>query len=69
MLLRALGWVTDRCDRCFGYAQGVMGGLLTVPQFLDRFPQVNTSNPAQTPFHNAWVTGMFAITQRYKALH
>ena len=39
-----------------------MGGLLTVPQFLDRFPQVNTLDPAQTPFHNAWVTGRFTMT-------
>ncbi|KAF2267767.1 hypothetical protein CC78DRAFT_591201 [Lojkania enalia] len=32
------------CFLCFGYAQGVLGGLLTVPAFLDRFPQVNTIN-------------------------
>jgi len=32
-----------------------MGGLLTVQQFLDRFPQVDIVN--QSSFHNAWVTG------------
>lgn len=35
-----------------------MGGLLTVPQFLSRFPQLDTLDPAQTSFHNAWVTGV-----------
>ena len=43
-------------QRCFGYAQGVMGGLLTVQQFLDRFPQVDIVN--ESSFHNAWVAGM-----------
>jgi hypothetical protein len=32
-----------------------MGGLLTVQQFLDRFPQVDIVN--HSSFHNAWVTG------------
>lgn len=58
--------MTDRCDRCFGYAQGVMGGLLTVRPFLDRFPQVDILDPAQTSFHNAWVTGTFGIIVRIK---
>lgn len=35
-----------------------MGGLLTVPQFLDRFPQLDALDPAQTSFHSAWVVGM-----------
>ena len=38
-----------------------MGGLLTVPQFLNRFPQLDTLDPSQTSFHNAWVTGEFKI--------
>ncbi|PSR93860.1 major facilitator superfamily transporter monosaccharide [Coniella lustricola] len=29
----------------FGYDQGVMGGLLTLPSFLQYFPQVDTANP------------------------
>jgi len=33
-----------------------MGGLLTVQQFLNRFPQVDIVNDGS--FHNAWVTGM-----------
>jgi hypothetical protein len=33
-----------------------MGGLLTVQQFLDRFPQVDIVN--QSSFKNAWVAGM-----------
>jgi MFS family permease len=33
-----------------------MGGLLTVPAFLERFPQVNIID--NNSFHNAWVTGL-----------
>ncbi|KAG9185581.1 hypothetical protein G6011_06912 [Alternaria panax] len=33
-----------------------MGGLLTVQQFLDRFPQVDIVN--ESSFHNAWVAGL-----------
>jgi MFS family permease len=33
-----------------------MGGLLTVPAFLERFPQVNIVD--NSSFHNAWVTGL-----------
>ncbi|KAK4543135.1 hypothetical protein LTR36_005913 [Oleoguttula mirabilis] len=29
----------------FGYDQGVMGGLLTLPSFLKHFPQIDTVNP------------------------
>jgi MFS family permease len=32
-----------------------MGGLLTVPAFLERFPQVDIISSSS--FHNAWVTG------------
>jgi hypothetical protein len=39
-----------------------MGGLLTVPQFLERFPQLDTLDPATTSFHNAWVTGTSYMT-------
>jgi hypothetical protein len=52
--------------RCYGYAQGVMGGLLTVPAFLDRFPQVDIVNSSS--FHNAWVTGMYN-QRRYHVLY
>jgi hypothetical protein len=47
---------TDSLDRCYGYAQGVMGGLLTVPAFLERFPEVDIINSSS--YHDAWVTGM-----------
>lgn len=33
-----------------------MGGLLTVPAFLERFPQVDIITSSS--FHNAWVTGL-----------
>ncbi|ORY07147.1 and other transporter-domain-containing protein [Clohesyomyces aquaticus] len=29
----------------FGYDQGVMGGLLTLPSFLKYFPEIDTANP------------------------
>lgn len=29
----------------FGYDQGVMGGLLTLPSFLEHFPQINVQKP------------------------
>jgi MFS family permease len=34
-----------------------MGGLLTVQPFLNRYPQINGLDPAQTSFHTAWVIG------------
>ena len=37
-----------------------MGGLLTVQQFLSRFPQVDIVNDAS--FHDAWVTGTLKNT-------
>ncbi|KAF1972620.1 general substrate transporter, partial [Bimuria novae-zelandiae CBS 107.79] len=54
-LQSAISLVCGLCFLCFGYAQGVMGGLLTVPAFLDRFPQVDTVNNASA--HNAKVQG------------
>ena len=30
--------------RLFGYDQGVMGGLLTLPSFVQTFPEINTNN-------------------------
>lgn len=32
-------WLTNILD------QGVMGGLLTLPSFLDLFPQINVTKP------------------------
>jgi ABC-type thiamin/hydroxymethylpyrimidine transport system permease subunit len=54
-LASAISITCGLCFLCFGYAQGVMGGLLTVQQFLDRFPQVDIVN--ESSFHNAWVAG------------
>ncbi|KAH6621863.1 hypothetical protein C7974DRAFT_434989 [Boeremia exigua] len=57
-LAAVISGVCGLCFLCFGYAQGVLGGLLTVPQFLERFPQVDTLDPAQASFHSSWVTGL-----------
>ncbi|KAF9728745.1 hypothetical protein PMIN04_012569 [Paraphaeosphaeria minitans] len=54
-LKSAISLVCGLCFLCFGYAQGVMGGLLTVPAFLERFPQVDTIN--NDSYHNAKVQG------------
>jgi hypothetical protein len=35
-----------------------MGGLLTVPAFLERFPQVDIVSSSS--FHSAWITGTFS---------
>ncbi|KAJ4350396.1 uncharacterized protein N0V89_009017 [Didymosphaeria variabile] len=54
-LKSAISLVCGLCFLCFGYAQGVMGGLLTVPAFLNRFPQVDTIN--NDSYYNAKVQG------------
>ncbi|KAI1437520.1 general substrate transporter [Xylaria sp. CBS 124048] len=42
----AIGFVAG-CDfLLFGYDQGVMGGILTMPQFLAVFPSINPDDPA-----------------------
>ncbi|KAI1305713.1 general substrate transporter [Xylaria venustula] len=42
----AVGFVAG-CDfLLFGYDQGVMGGILTMPQFLNIFPSIDPSDPA-----------------------
>jgi hypothetical protein len=46
-----------------------MGGLLTVRPFLNRFPQVDILDPAQTAFHDAWVTGEPRITRYTQTLY
>ncbi|KAH7551663.1 hypothetical protein BM1_09297 [Bipolaris maydis] len=55
-LATAISVTCGFCFLCFGYAQGVMGGLLTVQQFLVRFPQLDIANDVS--FHDAWVTGL-----------
>ncbi|KAF2471210.1 general substrate transporter [Lindgomyces ingoldianus] len=44
----------------FGYDQGVMGGLLTLPSFLEHFPQINTANPppGSTKSHASNIQGI-----------
>ncbi|TKX25582.1 sugar transporter-like protein 12 [Elsinoe australis] len=45
----------------FGYDQGVLGGLLTLPSFLKRFPEIDTVNPP--PGRDAkWASNVQAIT-------
>jgi hypothetical protein len=50
-----LTWTVQFRCRCFGYAQGVLGGLLTVPAFLDRFPQMDILQ--DSTIHTARIVG------------
>ncbi|KAF4552316.1 Sugar (and other) transporter-like protein 46 [Elsinoe fawcettii] len=45
----------------FGYDQGVLGGLLTLPSFLAKFPDIDTQNPP-TGRDEAWASNIQAIT-------
>ncbi|KAF2727608.1 hypothetical protein EJ04DRAFT_581922 [Polyplosphaeria fusca] len=56
----AISTVCGLCFLCFGYAQGVLGGLLTVPAFLEKFPQLDNIN--NTSFHNARYQGITVAT-------
>ncbi|GAB7345827.1 hypothetical protein MBLNU457_4084t1 [Dothideomycetes sp. NU457] len=41
----AIGIIAGMDFLLFGYDQGVMGGLLTLPVFLNQFPEINDKNP------------------------
>ncbi|KAI1812876.1 general substrate transporter [Poronia punctata] len=47
---KSLNWAIGLIAGCdfllFGYDQGVMGGILTMHQFLDAFPSINPDDPA-----------------------
>ncbi|KAH7383926.1 hypothetical protein BKA66DRAFT_549356 [Pyrenochaeta sp. MPI-SDFR-AT-0127] len=55
-LTTAISATCGLCFLCYGYAQGVMGGLLTVTPFIEHFPEVDIVTSLS--FHNAWVTGL-----------
>ncbi|RCI11979.1 hypothetical protein L249_4586 [Ophiocordyceps polyrhachis-furcata BCC 54312] len=46
---KGLNWAIGAVAGCdfllFGYDQGVMGGILTLPVFLDQFPDINDKDP------------------------
>ncbi|POR35785.1 Sugar transporter STL1 [Tolypocladium paradoxum] len=50
---RPLNWAIGAIAGCdfllFGYDQGVMGGILTLPIFLSQFPDINDQDPAISP--------------------
>ncbi|CAK1365057.1 unnamed protein product [Cercospora beticola] len=46
----------------FGYDQGVMGGLLTLPSFLDHFPEIDTQHPERTGRTASEVSNIQGIT-------
>ncbi|PVH93193.1 general substrate transporter, partial [Periconia macrospinosa] len=43
------------CFLCFGYAQGVLGGLLTVPAFLEQFSELDLASDHTA--HRSWIIG------------
>lgn len=45
-------------DRLFGYDQGVMGGLLTLPSFLTVFPEVNTDPSLPDASYHSNINGI-----------
>ncbi|KAG6042187.1 hypothetical protein E4U41_003933 [Claviceps citrina] len=49
----SLNWAIGAVAGCdfllFGYDQGVMGGILTLPVFLDQFPDINDTAPDLDP--------------------
>ncbi|KAG8626216.1 hypothetical protein KVT40_005161 [Elsinoe batatas] len=45
----------------FGYDQGVLGGLLTLPSFLTKFPEIDTQNPPPGR-DESWASNIQAIT-------
>ncbi|KJZ77545.1 hypothetical protein HIM_03269 [Hirsutella minnesotensis 3608] len=51
----ALNWAIGAIAGCdfllFGYDQGVMGGILTLPIFLEQFPDINDRDPAIADNH------------------
>nr|AXS58695.1 sugar transporter-like protein homeolog p [Epichloe coenophiala] len=50
---QSLNWAIGAVAGCdfllFGYDQGVMGGILTLPVFLDQFPDINDTAPDLDP--------------------
>ncbi|UNI23665.1 hypothetical protein JDV02_009471 [Purpureocillium takamizusanense] len=50
---RALNWAIGTIAGCdfllFGYDQGVMGGILTLPIFLSQFPKINDKEAGLSP--------------------
>ncbi|KAM3416982.1 hypothetical protein BST61_g8567 [Cercospora zeina] len=46
----------------FGYDQGVMGGLLTLPSFLAHFPEIDTAHPERTGRTASQVSNIQGIT-------
>lgn len=50
-------------DSLFGYDQGVMGGLLTLPSFLKTFPEIDiAAAPAARQSHVSTIQGRSAHT-------
>jgi len=56
----AIGIIAGLDFGLFGYDQGVMGGLLTLPVFLNQFPEMNDKNPppGQSASHTSTIQGI-----------
>lgn len=56
-LSRMIGFAAGAGFLLFGYDQGVMGSLLTLPSFTEQFPAINTSGKSGTS-HEATLQGV-----------
>ncbi|CAO1633893.1 unnamed protein product [Sympodiomycopsis kandeliae] len=56
-LSRMIGFAAGAGFLLFGYDQGVMGGLLTLPSFTETFPEINTRGESATS-HKATLQGV-----------
>lgn len=64
-LNRAIIWlVVSPAFLCYGYNQGVMGGLLTLEAFANTFPQMDTLTTEGAQQHyNSTIQGTFWLSQ------
>ena len=53
---------------CYGYNQGVLGGVLTLPSFVATFPQMDTTfTTGAVEHYNSTVQGMSIVLLAFSA--
>ena len=71
LLNRAIIWlVVCPAFVCYGYNQGVTGGLLTLASFARQFPQMNTLTTEGAEQHyNSTIQGRFPVSPLSQLSH